>query len=190
MDSRRNVPLLVGNFIWESLSQTARAYIRMKHFLFVLMLMFSVRSAFGADSVEEIRGLRTEMNAGFNRQPRNFDFISTRLTENFTLIGPAGRFANPQELAKFYANLTKRRPDVTWTRTPESVEVNEEWNNASERGTWKEVWTEPDGQTVLTGNYQALWKRDKGKWLLDAEIFIPLNCMGSNYCQPKGKAMR
>jgi hypothetical protein len=99
MDSRRNVSLLVGNFIWESLSQTARAYIRMKHFLFVLMLMFSVRSAFGADSVEEIRGLRTEMNAGFNRQPRNFDFISTRLTENFTLIGPAGRFANPQELA-------------------------------------------------------------------------------------------
>ena len=162
----------------------------MKHFLFVLLVMFSVRSAFGADSVEEIRGLRTEMNAGFNRQPRNFDFISTRLTENFTLIGPAGRFANAQELAKFYANLTKRRPDVTWTRTPESVEVNEEWNNASERGTWKEVWTEPDGQTVLTGNYQALWKRDKGKWLLDAEIFIPLNCMGSNYCQPKGKAMR
>jgi len=73
---------LCGILFGKSLSQTARAYIRMKHFLFVLLLMVSVRSAFGADSVEEIRGLRTEMNAGFNRQPRNFDFISTRLTEN------------------------------------------------------------------------------------------------------------
>jgi uncharacterized protein DUF4440 len=162
----------------------------MKNYLFVLIVMFSAQSAFGADSVEEIRALRAEMNVGFNSQPRNFDFISTRLTENFTLIGPAGRFANPKELMKFYTDPTKRRPDVTWTRTSESIEVNEEWNNASERGTWKEVWTEPDGETILTGNYQALWKREKGKWLLDAEIFIPLKCAGSNYCQPKQKRMR
>ena len=103
----------------------------MKNYLFVLVIMLSAHSGFGADSVDEIRGLRAEMNVGFNGQPRNFDFISTRLTEHFTLIGPAGRFANPKELAKFYANLTKRRPAITWTRITESVDVNEEWNTAS-----------------------------------------------------------
>jgi hypothetical protein len=162
----------------------------MPNCFFVLILMWFVQPSFAADSAEEIRSIRTEMNVGFNTQPRNFDFISTRLTENFTLIGPAGRHENPDGLAKFYTNLTKRRPEVTWTRTPESIEVNEEWNNASERGTWKEVWMEPDGETILTGNYQALWKRVKGKWFLDAEIFIPLKCSGSNYCQPKGKRLR
>jgi hypothetical protein len=162
----------------------------MKNYLFALILMFSAQSVSAADSVEEIWSIRAEMNVGFNTQPRNFDFIFTRLTENFTLIGPAGRFGNPEALAKFYTSLTKRRPDVTWTRTSESIEVNEEWNNASGRGTWKEVWTEPDGETILTGNYQALWKREKGKWLLDAEIFIPLKCAGSQYCQPKEKRMR
>jgi hypothetical protein len=25
---------------------------------------------------------------------------------------------------------------------------------------------EPDGEAILTGNYQALWKRVKGKWFL------------------------
>lgn len=162
----------------------------MKNYLFALILMCCPQSSSAADSGEEIRAIRAEMNVGFNTQPRNFDFISTRLTENFTLIGPAGRFASPETLAKFYSNLTKRRPDVTWTRTSESIEVNDEWNNASERGTWREVWMEPDGETILTGNYQALWKREKGKWLLDAEIFIPLKCAGSSYCQPKRKTMR
>ena len=46
------------------------------------------------------------------------------------------------------------------------------------------------GQTILTGNYQALWRREKGKWLVDAEIFIPLKCVGGNYCQPKRNRMR
>ena len=147
-----------------------------------------MQSSFAADSVEEIRGIRTEMNVGFNGQPRNFDFISTRLTANFTLIGPAGRYANPDELAKFYTNLTKRRPDVTWTRTLELIEVNEEWNSASERGTWKEVWMEPDGETILTGTYQALWKRVQGKWFLDAEIFIPSNAVAATIANPNRSA--
>ena len=41
--------------------------------------------------------------------------------------------------------------------------------------------------TELRGSYQALWRRVDGRWLLDAQVFIPLSCKGSSYCdQRKG----
>jgi hypothetical protein len=66
-------------------------HLRMSNYFFALILMCSIQSSFAADSVEEIRRIRAEMNVGFNSQPRNFDFISTRLTADLTLIGPAGK---------------------------------------------------------------------------------------------------
>ena len=99
-DRRKRAKLACSAANWRRLEAQSMSRPDMKNYLFALILMCCPQSSSAADSVEEIRAIRAEMNVGFNTQPRNFDFISTRLTENFTLIGPAGRFASPRNIGE------------------------------------------------------------------------------------------
>jgi hypothetical protein len=59
------------------------------------------------------------------------------------------------------------------------------WLFASESGEWHESWREGGVLTELRGSYLALWRKVEGRWLLDAEVFVPLSCAGSSYCNPR-----
>ncbi len=75
-----------------------------------------------------------------------------------------------------------RRPDTKWVRTPHTISVNERWDVASEEGRWVGTWTEPDGPLEIGGTYLAQWRRVNGRWLIQAEVFVPLECRGGAYC--------
>lgn len=75
-----------------------------------------------------------------------------------------------------------RRPDTKWVRTPQTITVNEAWHVASEEGRWVGTWTEPDGPLRITGTYLAQWRRVDGRWRIQAEVFVPLQCEGGAYC--------
>ena len=83
--------------------------------------------------------------------------------------------------AQWRAQFTAH-PDVRYVRTPQSIRVFAPWQMAEERGTWVGQWTEPDGAVVIRGSYTAKWRRVDGVWLLEAELFTPLSCVGSAYC--------
>ncbi len=61
------------------------------------------------------------------------------------------RNANVRSMAETFA----RRPDTKWVRTPTSIEVNQRWDVASERGDCVGTWTEPDGPLEIRGAYCA-----------------------------------
>ena len=44
------------------------------------------------------------------------------------------------------------------------------------------TWTEPDGKLEIGGTYQAQWRKVDGRWLIQAEVFVPAHCKGSKYC--------
>lgn len=90
----------------------------------------------------------------------------------------AGREANQQRMAQQFTN----RPDTIYVRTPSSVEVNAAWAVASERGEWVGRWIEPDGKLEIAGTYQAQWRKVGGRWLIQAELFVPTRCAGSVHC--------
>lgn len=90
----------------------------------------------------------------------------------------AGREANQQRMAQQFKN----RPDTLYVRTPSTIEVNAAWAVASERGDWVGRWTEPDGKLEIGGTYQAQWRKVDGRWLIQAELFVPTRCAGSAYC--------
>ena len=90
----------------------------------------------------------------------------------------AGRDANRASFAAHFRD----RPDVVYVRTPDSVEVFEAWEVASERGNWTGQWTQSDGVTRIGGTYLAQWRRVNGEWLIQAELFVPTSCAGSSYC--------
>src|SRR5687768_14057034 len=90
----------------------------------------------------------------------------------------AGSQGNRQRMAQQFKN----RPDTIYVRTPNTVDVFPPWNVASERGEWVGRWTEPDGKLEIGGAYQAQWRRIDGRWLIQAELYVPTYCRGARYC--------
>lgn len=89
-----------------------------------------------------------------------------------------GREDNGQRMAAQFA----RRPDTVYVRTPTAVDVFAAWNVASERGEWTGRWTESDGIVQVGGTYLAQWRKVDGAWRIQAELFVPTHCAGSQYC--------
>ena len=96
-----------------------------------------------------------------------------------TGVSQAGRDLNRAR----FAGTFKERPDVIYVRTPDTVEIFEAWNVASERGRWTGQWTQSDGVTKIGGTYLAQWRKVDGEWLIQAELFVPTYCSGSSYCR-------
>lgn len=90
----------------------------------------------------------------------------------------AGIDANAQSMRAAFT----RRPDTRWVRTPHTILVNERWDVASEEGRWIGTWTEPDGPLRIGGTYLAQWRRVDGRWRIQAEVFVPVECAGGAYC--------
>jgi ketosteroid isomerase-like protein len=91
----------------------------------------------------------------------------------------AGSHGNRQRMAQQFKN----RPDTIYVRTPGTVDVFAAWNVASERGEWTGRWTEPDGELEIGGTYQAQWRKIDGRWLIQAELYVPTHCRGAEYCR-------
>jgi len=90
----------------------------------------------------------------------------------------SGRKANAERFAQEFAS----KPDIIYVRAPEKIKVFIKWNMASELGNWVGHWTE-DGKLVeLKGTYLAKWHKVNGEWMIRAEIFVPVSCIGGKIC--------
>ena len=89
-----------------------------------------------------------------------------------------GWAANGSRMAEQF----KRRPDTIYVRTPITIEVFAPWAVASERGEWVGRWTEADGPLEIRGTYLAQWRKVKGRWLIQSELYVPTQCKGGKYC--------
>jgi Domain of unknown function (DUF4440) len=130
-----------------------------------------------------IRAARSRLNEALARQ--QLAAMNEEVVENVSITGPAWRTVGRNQLLQAYTRLTSRRPDLVWMREPQVVRINESWLFASENGEWHESWREGGVFTELRGSYLALWRKVEGRWLLDAEVFVPLSCKGSSYCNPR-----
>ncbi len=90
----------------------------------------------------------------------------------------AGRERNQERMAQQFAT----RPDTIYVRQPSAIDLYLPWAMASERGEWTARWTEPDGIVDMAGTYMAQWRRVDGRWLIQAEVYVPTRCAGSSYC--------
>ena len=109
--------------------------------------------------------------------------VAAYWTEDFLIITSrnfevSGREANRQ----LFVSDFKTKKDVFYVRNPRQVDVFTKWNMASESGTWTGQWQEPDGMLKLSGTYYAKWHKIDGVWKIRTEIYTPLNCSGSSFC--------
>jgi ketosteroid isomerase-like protein len=135
---------------------------------------------FDSGVVAAIRIARHELDDALKR--RDFSAYVQITSDRVSVSGPAWRTVGREELKEALSRLASKRPDLQETHITTEVRGYGNWEVAYESGEWREIWRESDGVTEITGKYSGLWRLDAGRWVLDAEVFVPLNCKGSSYC--------
>ncbi len=156
--------------------------------IYLLLLSFFTHCTKSTNGVGEdenlIRNARQKSNDAIARQDTvalaevwtsDYHIISSR---NFEI---SGMESNRHNFAKEFSI----KKEILYVRTTDKVEVFPDWNMASENGTWTGQWQEPDGLVKFTGSYFAKWHKVDGEWRIRAEIFVPLSCTGSSFCEKK-----
>lgn len=154
----------------------------------LLLFLLFTRCTQPVNDVKEdetlIRSVRQKSNDAIARQDTvalaetwttDYHIISSR---NFEISGMEN---NRHNFAREFA--TKK--ELLYVRTTGNLELFTDWNMASESGTWTGQWREPDGLVKFSGTYLAKWHKVGGQWKIRAEIFVPLSCSGSSFCEKK-----
>jgi uncharacterized protein (TIGR02246 family) len=82
-----------------------------------------------------------------------------------------GHKAVQQAFEQFFADPTF----ITFTRTPTQITISEDGHTAAENGEWVGRWHGGlEGERARRGVYLASWHREGRRWLLQAELFVPL----------------
>jgi len=149
----------------------------------LLMSCATSESPSSASAKAQILQARTVIDSAFEQ--RAFHTATDRFADAIVVAGPVWRTSGRESLIAAYASLAAKRHDVRWWHQPADVQVDISWGNAVEQGTWQETWSEDGGLIQLSGSYSALWRRVQGRWMLEAEVFVPLRCVGGAYCKPR-----
>lgn len=157
-------------------------------FLCCVCLFISGMSLAQPSADKQIRIIRQQFNDAIARhdttKPASF------FTDDYTLISARNTEAKGKEGGRrALANAFRTQQNVVYVRTPTQIDVFAPWQMASETGRWTGTWQEPDGTVMLSGTYLAKWHLINGQWLIRAEVFTPLTCSGSSYCE-KGSGLK
>lgn len=131
-----------------------------------------------ASDEQQIRAVRAGFNAAIARH--DVPTILSFLEEEFRVATSAGGFFNSrQEMGNAFTRTFAEFKDALYVRTPDAVEVSANGASASETGRWVGTWTTPSGPFRTGGRYSAYWRKANGRWLLHAEMYVPLHCEGT-----------
>jgi uncharacterized protein (TIGR02246 family) len=133
---------------------------------------------------EEIRDWRARSNAAIARH--DAAGVAETFMEDVTVVTSIGsRDTGKADNQAAFERIFRDRPDVRYVRQPEEVAVFPAWAVASERGRWTGRWTDADGEVRISGTYLAQWRKLFGRWLIQAELFVPVVCesKGGSYCR-------
>jgi ketosteroid isomerase-like protein len=75
-------------------------------------------------------------------------------------------------------------PGEVFVRAPVSIEVSEHWPLAFETGAWSWHLAGSQSPPIVIGRYSAQWVRRDGRWLIRAEVFVPLSCEAAGCSYP------
>jgi len=127
--------------------------------------------------------LRSQLwNTSYNTHD-SLSFYS--LFDSLTIITSAGgRWIGGEDCKRLCRKLYAKRPDISWTNTLKTIEINKQWSVAYENGDWIEAWTEKgdSSKSKIIGKYWMMWKYKENNWFIHSAIFTPLSCEGS-YCK-------
>ena len=127
------------------------------------------------DSRQAIRAARAALNDAIAR--RDPAAIAAFCLPSYHVVTARNLHRHgPDDSAKSWAEMFARDKDG-WTKhnpAPDEIHVFEDWGMAAEHGHWTGTVMANDGPLHVSGVYAAKWQYTEQGWLLQAEIYTPL----------------
>jgi ketosteroid isomerase-like protein len=148
-----------------------------------VLTLTMVAGAAGADKSDEaaIRAARAHSNRAIAE--RKIEDFARTLSADFVMVRGSGAFvATKQAYVDLFRDDFANPKSISYTRTPDRIEVSSAAPLAAEHGRW--VGLNPDRSVAYRGTYLAMWRRtDAGAWEIRSELFVVLSCGVGDACR-------
>ena len=118
------------------------------------------------------RRTRAEQNRAIARQ--DLDGVAQFWTEDVVLTAGLGHVLRGRS---DYRDAFQHDSSRVYERTPDEVQVSDQWQLAFETGHWTGRRRAYNASTI-SGRYAARWVKHGGRWLIHSEVFVALTCTG------------
>jgi ketosteroid isomerase-like protein len=147
--------------------------------LLLFLLEFSGKQTSGDE--QAIRRLRADFNAAI--AAHDLGALPKFWRDNIHVTTGAGRqLPGIDALRAAFEAIFADPTFITYTRSPDRVELNASGARAAQSGRWLGQWKKPDGMMEWRGTYLAMWRKENGQWLIQSELYVSLKCSGSKEC--------
>ena len=142
-----------------------------------VFLSSSPAAAQNESAAEQVRSARADYNDAIARH--DVPAIVAFLDEEYQITTSLGQLLQgPDAEAAGWQELFATRQDLLYVRSPESIEISNDYPLAAETGTWLGTWSTSDGPVRTGGRYAAMWRQVDGTWKVRSELFVALFCEG------------
>ena len=143
-----------------------------KHLIFaVLLILIFTSESFSQTDKEQIIAIRNSSNLAL----KSYDIaqvLSYLTNEVLTTTGSGVLLSGKKALEKYI--LDGGESKMYWIRTPKEIIVNDKIKLAWEDGNWKGYDPEKGSNSIVSGNYSAMWTKESGEWKIKSQLFVAL----------------
>ncbi|MET1054587.1 MAG: nuclear transport factor 2 family protein [Pedobacter sp.] len=119
------------------------------------------------EAVENIRQSRENSNKAIREH--NVSGVAQYWLEDMIVIsGEGGQYVGKKALVEVFTEMFAADPPV-FERIPAEIKIGDSGILAWETGTWNYK------TAKFRGNYSAMWRKVKGVWLTQSELFVSLD---------------
>jgi hypothetical protein len=143
-------------------------------------MAFSVSHATAANGVQDAKAIEAQRQAS-NAAMAERDvetFVSFFDTDYIITYGGGEKVLSLAAETKSLKAMFDGYADVKYVRTPQNIYVSNTEPLAMENGPWID---EETFDATNSGRYATAWRKTDGVWKIHNELFITLECEGSNY---------
>ena len=137
-------------------------------FVTLLVQISSLAQPTKKENESLIRASRAASNEAIAKQ--NVDGIAAYWLPDFVQIrGNGSHLVGKDSITSLWKKSFKENPKVGYVRNPSEIIISNTDSLAWENGTWIGINSYSKG-----GKYSAMWRKRKGVWKLQAELFVAL----------------
>jgi len=144
-----------------------------KHILFaVLCILIFTSDLFSQNDQEQILAIRNASNLAL-KSYENEEVFSYLTDDVLTTTGNGALLSGRKELEKYILDGGKSK--MYWIRDAKEIIVNEKRGLAWESGIWNGYDPEKGDDSIVNGNYSAMWTKESGIWKIKSQLFVTIN---------------
>ena len=144
-----------------------------RNLLFIFLSIFIYSSGLlSQTNKEQILAVRNASNQALKSYD-NEKVLSYLTDDVLTTTGSGTLLSGKKALADYIIDGGESK--MYWIRDTKEVLVNEKRGLAWENGIWNAYDPEKGSQSIINGNYSAMWTKESDGWKIKSQLFVSLN---------------